>query len=187
MLVVKYLREKNGTLLYKMALLQLYFFAALDEYNMESNEEQGTTKMEVSLRVYKEVVNDTKNFQCCNILFLNKIDLFREKITSKIGRKEFEDKFQDFNSYLKKGFKEFLKVNEDIKNLVKDDENEKVYQAGIAYIREKFKNSIDDKVRSESVVMYSTCAIEALTMSNIFNAMKDFIFLKRLNDSDIHF
>jgi len=61
----------------------IIFFASLDEYNMESSEEPGKTKMEVTLNVFKDVMNESENFKSCSIIFLNKTDLFREKMDSK--------------------------------------------------------------------------------------------------------
>jgi hypothetical protein len=77
------------------------FFASLDEYNMESSEEPGKTKMEVSMRVFEEVINDQENYKSFFILFLTKKDLFREKLLSKKGRAEFDEKFPDFEKFLK--------------------------------------------------------------------------------------
>jgi len=85
------------------------YIAALDEYNMESSEEPGKTKMEVALSVFENIINDTKNYQCCNILFLNKSDLFKEKILSKRGLLEFNEKYPNFQNYLKNDFDNEIK------------------------------------------------------------------------------
>jgi len=89
----------------------IIFFASLDEYNMDSTEEVGKTKMEISLEVFGNVMLDEQPEETtCRLLFLNKYDLFKEKLQSKKGLNEFNEKFPDFN-YLETGyFSEFSEI-----------------------------------------------------------------------------
>jgi len=78
----------------------IIYFASLDEYNMESSEVTGKTKMEVSMEVFRDIVNDPENYKPFMILFLTKKDLFKTKIQSKKGKKEFDEKFPDFKKFI---------------------------------------------------------------------------------------
>jgi len=162
---------------------QLYFFAALDEYNMESSEQPGQTKMEVSMSVFENIINDEENFKCCSILFLNKIDLFREKILSKKGLQEFEEKFPDFKKYF-----ESQNLTEDLlKSDIKiEDEEDKLFWGAVKFVETKFQGLITDK-EGRNLVIYPTCAIHTDQIKVVFNAMKDYIFVERMKDSGIRF
>jgi len=82
----------------------IIFFASLDEYNMDSTEEVGKTKMEISLEVFRQVMLDEQTEETCRLLFLNKSDLFKQKMQSRKGLSEFHEKFSDFNNYLETGY-----------------------------------------------------------------------------------
>jgi len=62
----------------------LLYFVALDEFDVESPEEKGKTKLELSLKIWGEVCGggDFGDGQC-NLLFFNKIDVFQEAIEDK--------------------------------------------------------------------------------------------------------
>jgi len=152
----------------------IIFFAALDEYNMESSEEPGKTKMEVSMKVFSEVVADEDNFRCCNILFLNKCDLFKEKICSENGYTEFEEKFPDFPQFYEEEF---------VSDPGLSDEDNK-YAASLKHIESTFRELIPDE---RELVCYPTCAIDTDKTSVVFDAMKEFIFVERMKKSGIKF
>jgi len=161
----------------------IIFFAALDEYNMESSETPGKTKMEVSMSVFEDIMNDDENFKCCNILFLNKIDLFREKILTKKGLSEFEDKFPEFKEYMGSN-----NVNEDLgkSEITIDNDDDKLFWGAVKFIEARFQDLIQDKER-KNLVIYPTCAILTDQIKVVFNAMKDYIFVERMKDSGIRF
>eukprot|EP00008_Paramoeba_atlantica_P009049 CAMPEP_0201477832 /NCGR_PEP_ID=MMETSP0151_2-20130828/2792_1 /ASSEMBLY_ACC=CAM_ASM_000257 /TAXON_ID=200890 /ORGANISM="Paramoeba atlantica, Strain 621/1 / CCAP 1560/9" /LENGTH=358 /DNA_ID=CAMNT_0047858689 /DNA_START=134 /DNA_END=1210 /DNA_ORIENTATION=- len=58
------------------------FFAALSEYNLVLFEERGVNRMKESLKLFDEIVNCVWFRDTPVILFLNKSDLFREKLTT---------------------------------------------------------------------------------------------------------
>jgi len=163
----------------------IIYFAALDEYNMESSEDKEKTKMEVSINIFSEIVNDTKNFRCCHFLFLNKMDVFKEKILSKRGKNDFIKKFEDFPKFLKKGFQEILNEDEELNNVVNDDEEARLFYGAIKYIEQKFKSKIEDEERRKLINVFPTCAIEAEFMKTIFDTVKDHVFMERLTGSNI--
>jgi len=57
------------------------FFAALNEYDMKMQEDDVTNRMHDSLKIFGEVCNNEFFRDTAMILFLNKRDLFEEKIT----------------------------------------------------------------------------------------------------------
>lgn len=56
------------------------YLAALDEYDMKLEEDNGTNRMVESLKLFSEVTSSQWFKNTSVILFLNKDDLFREKL-----------------------------------------------------------------------------------------------------------
>jgi len=73
-------RPKWEALIKENGLHAIIYFAGLDEYNMMSSEENGKTKMQISMEVFAEVLSSVTKSQVCLLLFLNKLDLFEKKI-----------------------------------------------------------------------------------------------------------
>jgi len=177
--------RKKWTTIVREGFTSIIYFAALDEYNMESNEDKGKTKMDVSMNVFDQVINDEENFDCCNILFLNKIDLFKEKILTQKGSEEFEEKFPDFKEYMKSGkYKEDMNKNKDF---VPDigNSDEKVFWGSVNFIKRKFTSLV--KNEEKQLAIYPTCAIETEHMNLVFENLKELIFVKRLEESKLEF
>jgi len=174
--------ERNKWLtIVQSGFTSIIFFAALDEFNMESSEEPGKTKMEVSMEVFKEIVTDPDNFKTCSILFLNKTDLFREKILTKKGKNEFISKFPEFPQFQN----EFSSNYEDLyKQIRTADEKEVLYHCAVKYIENNFRQLLPP---DQELVVYPTCTIDTNQIEVVFNAMKDHIFVERMKVSGIRF
>jgi len=67
------------------------FCAALNEYDMKLFEDKRVNRMEESLELFQEIVNSKWFIKSSMILFLNKYDLFKEKITRVNLNVLFED------------------------------------------------------------------------------------------------
>jgi len=67
------------------------YLAALDEYNMTLEEDNQTNRLEESLKLFSEVTGSHFFKPVSWILFLNKSDLFRERIKQEPLNKFFED------------------------------------------------------------------------------------------------
>jgi GTPase SAR1 family protein len=153
------------------------FFAGLDEFNMESAEDKDKTKMEVSMDVFKEVMEnpliDTR--KTCRILFLNKYDLFEQKLSTRKGLKEFKDRFVDFETY----YNELLTVEKDLE----------VHDGAVRYIEIKFREKMvpegSELPTEDDLNVYPTCAINTNQMNEIFNAIKTKVFVSRMERSGI--
>jgi len=69
----------------------LVFVASLSEYDQTLFEDGETNRMEESLRVFESVCNSTWFEKTSIVLFLNKVDLFKEKLAKKDLRCCFPD------------------------------------------------------------------------------------------------
>jgi len=87
------------------------YLAALDEYDMKLEEDNQTNRLEESLRLFSEVTASTLFKPTSWILFLNKSDLFQEKIKEKPLNARFLDisaeegsKFDSACAYIQKKY-----------------------------------------------------------------------------------
>jgi len=90
------------------------FFVALSEYDIKLYEEEDTNRMHESLKLFYDICNSKWFFNIPIILFLNKMDLFREKIKRVNITEAFPDydgaqTFPDAAEYIQN---QFLAVNE---------------------------------------------------------------------------
>lgn len=136
----------------------LIYFVALDEYDIKSDDEPGKTKLEESIAIYEETINAGTLANVPIILFLNKEDLFAEKIKTVPIKKTYK-------TY--KGGKDF--------------------KAGCEFIRDKFLSTMTDDAPCgpEEVYVHVACAIDTENIRRVFASMKDFIFRQRLKISGL--
>jgi len=71
------------------------FLAALDEYDMKLEEDNSTNRLEESLRLFSEVTASNFFQPTSWILFLNKYDLFEQKIKKRALNHYFDDISED--------------------------------------------------------------------------------------------
>jgi len=69
----------------------IIYCVALNEYDMKLFEDEKVNRMEESLELFEEICNSKWFTKTAMILFLNKIDLFKEKITKVSLKVLFED------------------------------------------------------------------------------------------------
>jgi len=152
------------------------YFAGLDEYNMNSSEESSKTKMQISFECFKQVMYDALNIGCCRILFLNKFDLFKVKIVSKRGYKEFVEVFPDYVDYLESNFEK----SQDYHFL---DDDERVIQSSVKFIEKKFLDLLENDPDIDDIIVRPTTAVDTKQMETIFEGVRDSIFHDRLKKS----
>jgi len=135
----------------------IIYFVALDEYDVES-EVKGKTKLELSLKVWKEICGsgdfgDGK----CNLLFFNKMDVFEEAIGNKKQFKTFKKRYPDYEG------------NQDAEEVQN-------------FIREKFVDAAKEHNITEKEGLYVnyTCAIDTNKMEFAWKAIRDWVLEKRL-------
>lgn len=136
------------------------FVAALSEYDQVLFEDTSTNRMNESIQLFDEICN-TSAFKSSNmILFLNKKDLFQEKIQSvHIGD---QAAFLDFDT-----------------PMGADD----YYEKGVKYFLEKFlaKNKNSERM----VYSHVTCATDSQNVEVVFNSCKDIILRGNLAEEGI--
>jgi len=129
------------------------FFAGLDEFNMISAEDKAKTKMQISIDVFKEVISADSTEKSCMLLFLNKIDLFEKKIADRGHFAAFKKNFPEYNG---------------------GAFPEKAYE----HIQQQFEKVVP---KDRTLVTHCVCAIDTSTMSALFNAVKENIFMNRMS------
>jgi len=68
------------------------YFVSMDEFDVKSELDEDLTKLELSLKVWKDVVESGDFIGNCTLLFFNKMDLFEELIQVKKKWKSFKKK-----------------------------------------------------------------------------------------------
>jgi GTPase SAR1 family protein len=136
------------------------FVAALSEYDQVLFEDSSTNRMDEAIQLFDEICN-TDVFQSSNmILFLNKKDLFQEKIQKvHIGDQEA---FTDFDTPFG---------------------SDNYYDNGVKYFLQKFlaKNKNADRM----VYSHVTCATDSQNVEIVFNSCKDIILRGNLAEEGI--
>ena len=126
------------------------FVAALSEYDQVLFEDSSTNRMVEAVDLFDEICNNRYFTKSNMILFLNKKDLFEEKITAvHIGNQEA---FADFETPL--GHPDY-------------------YNNGVKYFLDMFleRNTNPDR----QVYNHVTCATDSKNVEVVFNACKDII------------
>lgn len=130
----------------------IIFLTALSEYNEKLAEDPSTDAMRESLSVFKSILRTKYFIKTPIILFLNKADLFKEKIAQiSIG---------DFFASAPQG--------EDGKN----------FEKAMEFIKKRFMdlNNVEDR----NVYPHVTIATNKENVANVFNACKHVIMMKNL-------
>jgi len=140
------------------------YLCAINEYDGRVLEEDNRVdRLEESLNLFEKLIHSMSFHNVPFILFLNKKDLFEEKIkTAPI--ESFPEKYPDYNDFKKKAGK---------------DKND--VELGIDYFSQKFK----DRSQGKSLYIYETTAIDEKQCKNVFHALTDYVFsnvIDRQND-----
>jgi len=129
------------------------FVAALSEYNQVLYEDETQNRMVESLQLFDEICNSKWFKETSMILFLNKKDLFAEKLEA---------------HPLADWFPEFAAVGDSS------------YDAAVAWIREQFEiRNLDPQAKQ--IYTHVTCATDSDNVSKVFLDVKDIILRKSLN------
>jgi len=131
----------------------IIFVTALSEYDQTLFEEETTNRMREALTIFRDICN--KYFVDISIiLFLNKSDLFAEKVKTKnIGD------IPDFSDYSGK-------PND--------------YQDGINYFIDRFTEMNQNK--KKDIFFHVTCATDTGSIQFVFNSCKEIILQRNLSD-----
>jgi GTPase SAR1 family protein len=131
------------------------FVAALSEYDMKLYEDGSTNRMLEALNLFDDICNNTFFRDSSMILFLNKKDLFVEKIKNKPISDS--DAFKDFKG------------------------RPGNYEDGVNYFLKKFMAK-DKSCGERSVYNHATCATDTSNVRVVFGACKDIILRGSLQE-----
>jgi len=132
------------------------FCVALSEFDLKLFEDDTTNRMQESLRLFREICNSKWFLETSMILFLNKKDLFENKIK----KVDLNVCFSDY-----KGGKNFESAKE--------------------FIKEKFL--AQNATPKKHIYVHFTCATDTGNVKVVFNAVKDIVLHKVLDDSGLGF
>jgi len=136
------------------AVTAVLFVAAISAYDQVLYEDEKTNRMVEALNLFEEICNSRWFRNTAIILFLNKRDIFQEKV-EKIS--------------LRVCFPEYRG---------KDD-----YDEGIEFLMETFESR--NKSNDKQIYTHVTCATDKDNISKVFNAVKDIIIRRSLNEAGL--
>ena len=126
------------------------FLVALNEYDMVLEEDNKTNRMEESLKLFQKLTGSQWFEQTSFILFLNKSDLFKDKIK----KRPLVDFFEDYEQFC-----------ETLENGANKDDFEKSCE----YIKAQYI----DAFHGNRLYPFITCAIDKDNCSKVFAAVRD--------------
>jgi len=132
------------------------FFVALDEYNTFSIEDPNITKLQLAVNIFGETVNSAEFGSICPIVFFNKTDKFKEKISSEKGWVEFQKHFPDYKG------------------------DATVENAGNRISKEFVK-----KFDKGNLQVYFTCALDTEMMKTIFELVQKYLLIQSFEASGL--
>lgn len=124
----------------------IIFCVALSDYDLTLYEDETVNRMQESLKLFDNVCNNKWFLDTSIILFLNKSDLFKEKI---------------HRSPLTKAFPEY--------------KGAQTYEEASAYIRYKFESLNKQKASGKEIYTHFTCATSNENVKNVFDSVTDVI------------
>jgi len=128
------------------------FCVAISEYDLKLYEDDQTNRMHESLKLFKEICNSKWFADTAMILFLNKCDLFREKIK----KSDLTVTFPDYTGGLN-------------------------YDNAVPFIKDKFLSQNENP--KKHIYTHVTCATDTENVNVVFNAVKDIVLQKMLEET----
>ncbi|KYR02333.1 G-protein subunit alpha 3 [Tieghemostelium lacteum] len=134
----------------------IIFVAAISEYDQKLVEDNCTNRLHESLNLFDQICNDQNFPKTSIILFLNKIDLFREKLKRSSIQTCFPD-YRDDQSYEKSS------------NYIKN-----------SFLSKKRNGGNNNDSISKHIYFHFTCATDTKSFETVFNSVQDIIISKTL-------
>eukprot|EP00939_MAST-03C_sp_MAST-3C-sp1_P001876 g1876.t1 len=149
-------RTERGKWIYVFADVDaIVYVASLSGYDQKLYEDETQNRMVEALQLFKEIVNLTLfPPECSMILFLNKVDLFEEKI-KKVDPAKCHTYFQDYKGGC-------------------DAEKAKAY----------FKKKFSDLSATREVKTFFTCAVDTKLMEKMMGATKEIVVNRETKMAD---
>lgn len=142
------------------------FVAAISEYNQVLFEDPLMNRMDEAVILFDEICNSKWFKKTAMILFLNKVDLFKEKLLEAPFRvtEGKHPRFQDFDGP--------HCVPGTLSAQPGTDEFDMCYKAAAAYCLKLFNSR---NSQPKEVYSHITCATDTQNVGHVFNACKDII------------
>jgi len=139
----------------------LYFIAA-DEFDVEDEEKEfQKTKMEISRFIFSEIVNSNiVKAEVPIILFLNRRDLFEERIKDAEGYKQFQAVFPNYSG------------SQDVK-------------AALEFLRDIFLETIKYPDHTNPIKTHYTCALDTEGMLVVWRSVREYLLKIALNEAGL--
>lgn len=134
------------------------FVGVLSEYDQVLYEDENTNRMDETLNLFKEIVNSQYFINTSIILFLNKRDLFAEKIQR-----------------VPLSVCPVFADREDIDSIANN------YDDAVLVIEDQFRKQNED----HNIYSHVTCATDTGNIQAVFNAVKDIIIRKSLGEAGL--
>ena len=132
----------------------IIFCTALSEYDLMLEEDSGTNRMFESMKLYERICNNRLFIITSMIVFFNKIDIFKEKITF---------------TPLTICFPEYGGPNS--------------HEEALAYIKDKFMGLLKEEFRyKKAIYSHVTCATDTRNIQYVFDATVDVILTANRKD-----
>jgi GTPase SAR1 family protein len=132
------------------------FVGVLSEYDLVLYEDENMNRMEETLNLFDEICNSRWFRETSIILFLNKRDLFSEKIK---------------------------KVPLTVCPVFSEYAGENTYEAGCELIETTFQSK--NRNPEKSIYSHITCATDTTNVAAVFNAVKDIVIRKSLGEAGL--
>eukprot|EP01126_Amoeba_proteus_P065285 TRINITY_DN9258_c0_g2_i2.p1 TRINITY_DN9258_c0_g2~~TRINITY_DN9258_c0_g2_i2.p1 ORF type:complete len:328 (-),score=49.85 TRINITY_DN9258_c0_g2_i2:577-1560(-) len=133
------------------------FLVAMNEYDMVLEEDNKTNRMEESLKLFQKLTGSQWFDEISFILFLNKSDLFAERI--KVS--PLQETFVDYD--------DFVRNNGHLQDASDEDK-------GYEYIKSQYVNNF----AGARLYPFKTCAIDKDNCQKVFTAVKDTVISSAL-------
>lgn len=134
----------------------IIFCAALSDYDLSLYEDETVNRMEESLKLFDSICNNKWFLDTSIILFLNKRDLFEQKIR---------------RSPLTTVFPEYM--------------GRQTYEEASAYIRYKFESLNKQRANGKEIYTHFTCATSNQNMEFVFDAVTDVILRNNIKKATL--
>ncbi|EGT33852.1 hypothetical protein CAEBREN_25446 [Caenorhabditis brenneri] len=136
----------------------MIYVASLSDYDQVLLEDNTTNRMKESLQLFKQVVNNKYFVNTSVILFLNKIDLFEEKIVTK--KRSLCIAFDTYNG-----------PSQDV-------------DAAIQFVEKKYRGVAENK--EKNIYCHHTCATDTQQVQYVLDAVLDTILSTKLKGCGLY-
>ncbi len=155
-----------------VALVLILTRVSLDDLKLE--EDLQTNRLDESLKLFNEITGSQWLKDRSFILFLNKSDLFKEKL--KVS--PLSDKFKDYTGTLNYRV-QLIRLTRSCILTLNSTSGGDDSEAGIRYIESLYKK----RFAGSMLYIYYTCAIDTNNVTRVFNAVKDTIIVRGLQSA----